>query len=194
MRHTLRSLLFALLSVVLLNACGDEPVGSGVFIGTLRGGEVFAASIWQSDRVLVYTCGRDTSLADSTAWLVGPVNDGTVEVDEPPFSVVATRDGASVMGSFSNGAVEETLALDQVEDVESAGFFARVVGPCRSAAVVFKNDAGELAFQGAHFCDDGRFFQITPVRPPEILGDVIQVRFDDGDGAQDVELARLEGI
>lgn len=182
--------------VICVAACGDDspPPTSGVFVGELRGGEVFAASIWQSDRVLIYTCGRDASLADSTSWLIAPPSEGTVESSEGVFEAVATRDGARVMGSWSNGAVMETLQLDEIEEVERAGFFALIDGDCRTAAIAFERGSA-IAFQGAHFCDfAGPFFQVTPVLPPDVLGDSIRVSFDDGSGAREVELTRLEGI
>lgn len=182
--------------IVLLAACGDDtsPPTSGVFVGELRGGEVFAASIWQSDRVLIYTCGRDGTLSDSTSWLIAPPSEGTVESSEGIFSVVATRDGAQVMGSWMNGTVTETLQLDEIDDATRAGFFAHIEGDCRTAAIGFE-DGDAIAFQGAHFCDfAGPFFQVTPVLPPEALTDTIRVSFDDGSGAQEVDLTRLEGI
>lgn len=182
--------------IVFLGACGDDttPPTTGVFVGELRGGEVFAASIWQSDRVLIYTCGRDATLSDSTSWLIAPPSEGTVESSEGVFSVVATRDGAEVMGSWMNGTVTETLQLDEIDDGTRAGFFARIEGDCRTAAIAFE-DGEAIAFQGAHFCDfGGPFFQVTPVLPPEVLTDTIRVSFDDGTGPQEVELTRLEGI
>ena len=184
----------ALLALVL--GCGDDASTptTGVFVGELRGGEVFAASIWQSDRVLIYTCGRDGSLSDSTSWLIAPPSEGTVESTEGVFSTVATRDGAQVMGSWTNGTVTETLQLDEIEDVGRAGFFALIDGGCRTAAIAFES-GDTIAFQGAHFCDfAGPFFQVTPVLPPEVLSDSIRVSFDDGSGPREVELTRLEGI
>ncbi len=74
------------------------------------------------------------------------------------------------------------------------GFFARIDGDCRTAAIAF-DDGGAIAFQGAHFCDfAGPFFQVTPVLPPEMLTDTNRVSFDDGSGPQEVDLTRLEGI
>ncbi len=186
--------LLSLLAVISVSCGGDDPNGSGVFVGALSDGEVFAASIWQpGDRALVYTCGRDRTLNSATSWLIGDVVDGTVEVNEPPFSVVVTREGSRVMGTFASDDGAESITLNEVSDSEAAGFFVHVAGECRSAAVVFE-DSGELVFQGAHFCDDGLFFQITPVRPPDVLGDSIRVQFDDGSGIRELDLDRLEAI
>lgn len=181
---------------LLLTSCAADtaPSGSGVFVGTLDEGRVFAASVWQPDRVLIYTCGVDATLPESTAWLIGNTNSGTVEADDGPFSVVATREGERVQGSFVGMDGAQDLELQEIASLEDAGFFALIDGGCRTALIAFK-EAGTLRFQGAHFCEAlGPFFQVTPVLPPEVLGDELRVRFDDGTGEQELMLPRLTGI
>lgn len=174
--------------------CGESEPSRGVFVGTLQGGEVVAASLWQADRVLIYACGRDASLDRSTAWLVSSPSDGTVEPAEGSFSAVATREEDQVLGTFESASGSEELMLREVVEPANAGLFARIDGPCRTALIAFSSGGG-LRFQGAHFCDpEGPFFQVTPVRPPSSLGDRLEVMFDDGDGPQNVTLDRLEGI
>ena len=181
---------------LLLASCAADtvPSGSGVFVGTLDGGRVFAASVWQPDRVLIYTCGVDATLPQSTAWLLGNTESGNVEAADGPFSVVATREGERVEGSFVGMDGPQDLQLQEIASPEDAGFFALIDGGCRTALVAFR-EAGNLRFQGAHFCDAlGPFFQVTPVLPPEVLGGELRVRFDDGAGEQELVLPRLTGI
>lgn len=185
---------FAFLLLLVGCAADTTPPGTGVFVGTLDSGRVFAASVWQSDRVLIYTCGTDATLPESTAWLIGNTVSGSVEAEDGPFSAVATRDGERVQGSFVGTGGPHDLELQEIASSEDAGFFALIEGECRTALVAFE-DSGTMRFQGAHFCGAlGPFFQVTPVLPPEVLGNDLRVRFDDGTGEQEVTLPRLNGI
>ena len=192
------SLVSALAVLVVLAAplpgCGGDadPVAS-VFIGT-AGGDVVAASIWDGDQVLVYTCGGDESLEDTTAWLVGTREGDTLDATTGRFTLVATREGDVVRGTFGHDAGTEALDLVAVTSAEDAGFFVATEGDCRTAAVAFRR-AGVMTVQGAHFCSvDGPFFQVTPVLPDELLRNTLRVQFTDESGLRELNLERREGI
>ena len=97
-------------------------------------------------------------------------------------------------GTFSSQTGTGTLDLLAVTSREDAGFFLFTEGDCRTAAVAFRR-GDVMLVQGAHFCDSaGPFSQVTPVLPPELLGDRLLVRFDDGSGPRELALERVGGI
>lgn len=191
-------LLTTLVALVALGAplpgCDDDAEPSAaIFVGT-AGGDVVAASIWEGDQVLVYTCGGDQSLEDTTAWLVGTRDGDTLEAVAGRFTVVATREGDLVRGTFGHTGGNEALELDAVTSLEDGGFFVATDGDCRTAAIAYRR-AGVMIVQGAHFCSaDGPFFQVTPVLPNELLSDTLRVQFTDGSGLRELNLERREGI
>ncbi len=185
-----------LLAFCLLGACtassgvdveGDE---AAVYVGTLRGGEVFAASIWDGNEALLYTCGYDR-LNGTTLWLRGTAMDGVMDTTQDAFSVAASQTEAQVTGTLRTPDGEEELVLSRAAK-EDAGLFLHTEGGCVTAAVAQRRD-GELALQGAHFCaPEGPFFQVTPVLPPEVLGDRLVVRIEGQMG--ELELTRVESL
>lgn len=192
MRAPLALASLAACSALLLACEADSP--PSVFVGTVGDGDVFAASLWQDNRVIVYTCGVDGSLDTETAWLSAPPVDGDIQHSEGRFSVVATREANMIRGTFTSQTGTGTLDLLAVTDTADAGFFLTTEGTCRTAAVAFRQ-GGEMLVQGARFCDaEGPFSQVTPVLPPETLGDTLLVRFDDGSGLRELALERVRGI
>lgn len=193
----MRSLLtvgFLAALAALLVACGDDAPPASVFVGSVTGGDVLAASIWEDGRAIVYTCGVGDSLDTDTAWLAGTPSDGSVELSDGMFSVVATREFDAVRGTFSSQTGTGALDLVAVTSPEDAGFFVATEGACRTAAVAFRR-GGVMLVQGARFCDAaGPFSQVTPVLPPELLGDRLLVRFDDGGELRELALERVRGI
>ncbi len=192
----MRSLLLVacLLPLALMSGCDSETPTSNVFVGSTASGEVFAASIWNEDSVLVYTCGRDGSLDDATAWLSASPQDMSVEVTDGEFNVVITREDALIRGSLTNASGTEALDLRAIRNIQDAGIFSRLDGDCRTAAIAMRRN-GELLIQGAHFCTGaGTIHQVTPVLPPELLGERLVVSFDDGSGVREVTLDRIGGI
>jgi hypothetical protein len=181
------------LSAPLSGCDGPTEPAAAIFVGS-AGSDVVAASIWDGDQVLVYTCGGDDSLEDATAWLVGERSGDTLEAVAGHFTVVATREGDVVRGTFEHLAGTEPLELAAVTSLEDAGFFVATDGDCRTAAIAYRR-AGIMTVQGAHFCSaDGPFFQVTPVLPNELLGATLRVQFTDESGLRELNLERREGI
>ena len=184
-----------LLLAALLSACASEPNASqSVFVGSTSDGDVLVASVWEEDRVIVYSCGVGDTLDTDTAWLVTTPVNRSIEATEGSFSVVATREANMVRGTFESQTGTGALDLRAVTSLEDAGFFVTNEGSCRTAAVAFRRD-GVMLVQGAHFCDaEGPFSQVTPVLPPELLGNSLLVQFDTGSGLRQLALERVNGI
>ncbi|MEM9074757.1 MAG: hypothetical protein AAGE52_40045 [Myxococcota bacterium] len=179
---------FALLLSCSSDGGGDETF----FVGTLRDGDVVAASVWRDEGVLLYSCGRDGTLASTTAWISGsPDGDARFVAADGPVNVNVVRAGSMVSGELTDADGSESIALLPADDA-TAALFLNLEGPCRTAAIILREGDG-FRTQGAHFCDpDGPFFQVTPVRPLPDLPAELEVSFDDGTGEQRVMLDRVE--
>jgi hypothetical protein len=180
--------------LALLAGCGDHPAPvAAIFTGT-AGGDVLAASIWDGDQVVVYTCGGEETLADRTAWVVGTRAGDTLEALTERFTLVATREGEVVRGTFGHGAGTDPLELRAITALEDAGLFVATEGDCRTAVIAFRRN-GVMTVQGAHFCSaDGPFFQVTPVLPVDTLRNELRVQFTDANGLRELNLERRDGI
>jgi len=183
------------LAFVLALGCGGETTGEEqLFVGSLAGGDVLAATLWSDTGTVFYSCGRDAMLEEGTAWIDAvPDLDGRIEGADGAVTVNVANAHQRVVGDVSfDGEIEAATLLPA--DSAHAGLFSLIDGPCRTAAIVMETD-GEVLVQGAHFCGDGPFFQVTPIRPRELLagtlGETLEVRFDDGTGAREVELSRV---
>lgn len=181
----------------LLGGCTMEVAdGPTAFVGEALDGEVLIASFWGEDGAILYTCGRGETLDSSTGW--ARVTRGSEQQDvlfsAPGFELMATREVDALRGVLTRGDESEMLELSPAPSLEDGGVFQLVDGPCRTAAIAVRSAEG-LRIQGAHFCGaEGPFYQVTPIRPPELLGEALRVSFDDGSGVRELVLTRFAGL
>lgn len=177
--------------MLCLCACSSEDDPAELFVGPVGSSNVVAATLFQGDEAIVYTCGLDASLDTSTAWTRVPVVNGSVEVAHGTGTLVATREATRVLGTLMVDGTPEALDLAQVSDVTEAGLFQNVEGTCRTAAISFRR-GGQAVVQGARFCDGmAPFYQVTPVLPVEFLQDTLRVRYFDGTIDRELDLRRV---
>ncbi|MEM7603809.1 MAG: hypothetical protein AAF411_00525 [Myxococcota bacterium] len=180
-----------------LGGCGsDSTEAATAFVGTTADGEVLIASFWGDDGAVFYACGRDATLDTSTAWVRVPreLEQRDVLFSAPSLELMATREDDALRAVLTRGDVSEMVQLAPIESDAEAGVFLREEGECRTAVIALPSEGG-IRLQGAHFCaPGGPFFQVTPVRPVETLGDSLLVSFDDGGGIQELMLPRFGGL
>lgn len=171
----------------------DRPT---TFVGEALDGEVVVASFWGEDGAILYTCGRGDTLDSSTGWVrvAREPEQQDVLFSTPGFELMATREVDALRGVLTRGDESDMLELAPALSLENVGVFQTVDGECRTAAIALRG-AGGLRIQGAHFCaPEGPFFQVTPIRPPELLGETLRVSFDDGSGVREQVLMRFAGL
>ena len=170
-----------LIAALLAVGCEAKLPPESTFIGRVSGSDAVFALAIAEDRAVGYSCGGQDSLEQLTMWFSGEVHwysDGSLHVDCGDFHLHAFV-GDQISGgviSLKDGSSHDFIA-SAIEDDGVGGVYSDGVDPCPTGAIVYRNDEGEIAVQGAYCA--GVFRQVTPMSPMLTeSGIAVEVPFD----------------
>jgi hypothetical protein len=166
----------AALTCLLAAGCSvtETPVGAPAYIGkvTDSGQDAAVGVVSDGSAVTLYLCGGPLTYATVTRWFQGTVaTDGTFTLED--------NGGFTGTGDLRAGAGQITTDLGATlsfavrpTETEEEGLYAAMDGSCRTGAVVGDLDGtGSVRLQGT-WCDGlGRFAQVSPLDPADMLTD-----------------------
>jgi hypothetical protein len=173
---------FALASAV---ACGQSaPSGatsdtaSARFVGEIPGTDVRMAAVASQHHMRLYFCGGDTSFADSSKWLIAPLDAGGAVTLGPPDSPwridAAVHDGA-IQGWVDRGdGVPVSFAAAKIAPNTLAGLY-EAAAPCGKVGVIVTQASTEVGAVAQGACIPGDLtapvVQVNPLMPLSLRGD-----------------------